>query len=95
MIKISRLCIFPSEKVIGQPTKPGYIAISQMWINEKHVDCVQELIPSEKERQEDWFVKFEEHAKESGANLFSIFFESGYKIGNALLTKEDLLKLTS
>lgn len=95
MIKISRLCIFPSEKVVGQPTKPGYIAISQTWINEKHVDCVTETILSEKERQKDWFAKFEEHAKETGTNLFSVLLKSGCTVQNVLLTKEELLKLTS
>lgn len=95
MVKISRLSIFPAEKAVGQPTRPGYIAISQTWLDEKNVDCVSEIILSEKERQADWFAKFEEHAKETGANLFSILLKSGCSVGNVLLTKEELLKLIS
>ena len=95
MIKVSRLHIFPAEKAVGQPTRPGYIMTGQTWLNEKNVDCVSEIILSEKERQADWFAKFEEHAKETGTNLFSILLKSGCTVGNILLTKEELLKLTS
>ena len=95
MIKVSRLYIFPAEKVVGQPTRPGYIATGSTWINEKDIDYVSEIILSEKERQEDWFAKLEEHTKETGTNLFSVLLKSGYTVGNILLTKEELLKLTS